>query len=92
MIPHGTDLSVLEKSLCDEFEAWCKTNGVDWQSADEVLTGLLDQEPRNEAHIAYVEDFIVRWDAWAEADREAYRREKEWADNGFNSDPQLNRG
>jgi hypothetical protein len=59
-------MSDTEKSLCDELDAFCKTHSLEPMSADELLNQLLDEDQEGgliKSQIAYLEDFIKRWDA-----------------------------
>ncbi len=49
-------------ALCEELKAYCAKHNLPFISADELLLELYSQEPRNEAHCAWVRDFIARWD------------------------------
>jgi hypothetical protein len=57
-----------EKSLCDELRNYCTANNLPYLSADELLVELLSVDVRNEANIAWVRDFIRRWNAWENAE------------------------
>ena len=49
---------ITESRLVDEYEAYCKAQGLPWWSADElILLNTLTPEQRR-----WISDFIVRWD------------------------------
>jgi hypothetical protein len=74
-----TKIKTLDE-LSDELRAWLQQNGLPQESADEVVLtpGLTDEQ------IAYLYDFIDRWDGAARADREAVAKLKPTAENFYN--------
>lgn len=61
-----------EESLCNEYAAWNKANGLKLGSADEHTF----DEDLTEAQRAYLRIFCDRWNAWKDAERERGERGK----------------
>lgn len=57
-----------EASLCAELEAWCKAQGLEFLSADDLRAVLTDSDPalrtkQTDEQIDWLGDYINRWDA-----------------------------
>jgi hypothetical protein len=50
------DMSTMLKTFCD-------TNGLLYESADELLCMLYEEEPRREDLCQWLDDYIKAWDA-----------------------------
>jgi hypothetical protein len=67
-----------EASLCDELEAWCKEQGIECRSADDLLTleyeaaysgDHFSPDDATRARIVWLDDFLLRWGAWEDSQR-----------------------
>ena len=48
----------IENALCDEWQQWCESQGLECLSADEMPYDDLSQEQRR-----YIHSFIMRWES-----------------------------
>jgi hypothetical protein len=58
----------LEQALCRELELWCSSQGLPYESADELRASLIVEDPELDtpsraAQRAWLEAFITRWEA-----------------------------
>lgn len=62
-----------EEALCAEYGVWLAANNFEPQSADELLFEHFASGTMTPEQIAWLRDFIVRWEAWEAAENEARR-------------------
>jgi hypothetical protein len=54
-----------EEQLCEELKTYCETHSLPHVSADELLVNLMQQRDDLQEHINWADDFVERWDAYA---------------------------
>ncbi len=58
-------MATTEATLCDELEAYCKREGLQFLSAEELVL----QEGISEGQRDWLNDYITRWDAFMESEQ-----------------------
>lgn len=60
MLCHHIKGDNMEKYLCELLRDWCKSNGYEFKSADELLNELIDCEC--DYAVEWLETYIKLWD------------------------------
>ncbi len=65
--------------LCTEYQKWCDDEGLPSMSADELRLELLTRKDELPRQLAYVEEFLARWETAEELERDSRKAQQEWA-------------
>lgn len=66
-------LAKQESELCDELKAFAAKQGLALHSADEMIAELQNARDVMDARIAWLQNFIERWNTWESVSRVEYK-------------------